>query len=438
VVLFCLASCVDHGDLAEGMPRKRETVDVAASGRAAIDMLAVIDDSCFVPVYQPRVASQMSRLTTALDAGAPEADLRFGVVTTSLGTANVQAGLICPDDQGKLQTSGCAGLTDDYLVDGVDAFTGERVTNYSGSLDEALRCMVDIDVSGCGVEQPLEAMRIALEAPGFLRPGADLVVLIVTNEDDTSVSSPAYFYNLLAAAGGLDFQRFRYGVICDPDEPDTAGIKTGCRSREDSPYLHPVAEYVDFLRGLKADPSRITIGGIFGPPSPVEVIDVPVPGGTMVDLQTSCRDPDGERSADGLPAVRLAELVASFGERGVASSVCGRDYPELEEIGDLALGSAMRRGCFAKPVADTSSAPGLQPLCEVELDIDGRDPVPVDACSGGTSPLCWHVALDAAACPDGGHYRVELVGSAPLPAHARLRATCDVDGECATDRVSHY
>jgi hypothetical protein len=426
--LSCLASCVEHGELAEAMPRERETINVAASGRAPIDVLVVMDDSCYVPTYQPRVAAAIRRLTAALDAAAGDADLRFGVVTTSLGTANVSTGLICPDYRGELQTHGCADLTDDYLVNGVDAYTGERITNYTGTLDEALRCMVNVDVAGCGIEQPFEAMRIALETPGFLRPEADLVVLLVSNEDDTSASTPAYFTNLFAEPGGADFLRFRHGVICDPDEPDTAGIKTGCRSREDSAYLHPVARYVDFLRGLKSDPSRITIGGIFGPPSPVEVVALTTPTGLpYVDLTTTCRDPDGEPTGDALPAVRLAELVGAFGDRGAASSVCGREYPVLDAIGALALDSSTRAACFAEAVADSSAAPGFQPMCEVELIVTGLDPLPVGACRGETSPLCWQIALDSEQCPDGGHYGVELVGSAPLPAHTRVRATCDVE-----------
>lgn len=246
--------------------------------------------------------------------------------------------------------------------------------------------------------------------------------MLVTNEDDTSVSNPHYFDHLLDDPGGGDFSRFRYGVICDPDAPDTLGRKTGCRSREDSPYLHPIGEYVDFLRSLKPDPARITIAGIYGDPSPVEVVAGPA-------LVATCRDPDGDRTADGEPAVRLADLVSAFGDRAVTSSVCGRDYPALDALGELALRSATRRGCFARPIADTSSvAPGLQPDCEVDVTLDGFDPVPVPACRAGTSALalCWRIAIDPTACPDGEHDRLELAGPGPNPAHLRIRATCDV------------
>jgi hypothetical protein len=187
-------------------------------------------------------------------------------------------------------------------------------------------------------------------------------------------------------------------------------------------YQTASREYVDFLRTLKADSARITIAGIYGPPSPVEVTTGP-------GLVATCRDPDGDRTADGLPAVRLNELVSAFGDRGISSSVCGRDYPELDTIGELALSSATRRGCFARPVADTSSVTaGLQPECEVDMTLDGFDPVPVPPCRSGTPALCWQIAIDPFTCPGGGHDRLELTGPGPNPAHMRIRATCDVDG----------
>ena len=81
---------------------------------------------------------------------------------------------------------------------------GERILSLRGVSKRfgAVSALTDIELdvhagevvalvgdNGCAIQGPLEAMKRALSAgrnPGFLRPGALLGVLIVTDEDDCS------------------------------------------------------------------------------------------------------------------------------------------------------------------------------------------------------------------------------------------------------------
>src|SRR5690606_3541372 len=61
------------------------------------------------------------------------------------------------------------------------------------------------------------------------------------------------------------FRCFEFGVQCAGDtNPRAFGTKTGCVPRAGSPYMPTVQSYVDFLRGLKADPNQVVVSTIAG------------------------------------------------------------------------------------------------------------------------------------------------------------------------------
>jgi len=113
--------------------------------------------------------------------------VRVGVVRTSMNGGGV----------------GCAGDVDTgMLVNTSDragcptAFPGRVFTFHPGdppSADELasdVACIAAVGTHGCGIEQPLEAMRVALDMPDFHRDDAVLGVIIVTDEDDCSHAGP--------------------------------------------------------------------------------------------------------------------------------------------------------------------------------------------------------------------------------------------------------
>ena len=72
-----------------------------------------------------------------------------------------------------------------------------RCRNFGeGDLADAMHDLTWVGMTGCGFEQPLEAMVRALddhpENAGFLRAGSLLAIWFYTDEDDCSAASPEY------------------------------------------------------------------------------------------------------------------------------------------------------------------------------------------------------------------------------------------------------
>src|SRR5690606_31495398 len=133
---------------------------------------------------------QMIDVLGQLDGGLP--NLHIGVVTSDMGTST-PAGI--GPSVGSGGTGGCAGTGDDGVLRTVPGMTeaflsdvddeGTRVRNFTGELRDVFGELAQVPY-GCGFEQHLAAMRRALEQPanaGFLRPEANLAVVILADED---------------------------------------------------------------------------------------------------------------------------------------------------------------------------------------------------------------------------------------------------------------
>jgi hypothetical protein len=394
-------------------PGPRETVDFPIEGRPPIDVLLVIDNSPGMEVILDELSGQVHRLIASLASGGELPDLHVGVVTSDLGVLDEFAGVgNCGrfGDEGHLIEGppfGACPFEGRYVRDAPGR--SGRIVNYTGTLDGIVRCMIDdVPRRGCGFEQPLEAMRIALLGlpvnAGFLRDEADLVILIVANEDDCSAVDKTLYVADELLVGPSTFRCFEHGVVCEPDVARIPGIKHGCRSREDSLYLHPVERFVDSVRDLKSDPRRVVVGLIAGPESPVEVTYY----GDDPDLVSICSEEvaTGElRWAD--PAVRLQDFVDAF-EHGVMSSACApaNQWNVLDRVGEMAVGQAAGDACFDQPVIEST--------CAMTLLEPKRSIRPLPRCGDGEIP-CWGFV-------DGC---VRLVPAAGFIANARVHGSCE-------------
>jgi len=154
----------------------------------------------------------------------------------------------------------------------------------SASLAADFTRNVAVGVCGSGREQGLEAARLALSEPtlsganaGFVRQGARLVLVIVSDDDDCS----------------------------DPEHTGTSEEPPGCTT-------YPVQGYLDFF----AQP----IGG--------ESKDLFVAAIAAVDPATlapsACTEADGAQAEH--PATRYKAFVDAFGPRGLVDSVCNANF----------------------------------------------------------------------------------------------------------------
>jgi hypothetical protein len=429
VMLLVACSGGDDGgdDAGDDTPTtSTEMVDLSLSTTTNLDILFVVDDSRAVLGGQQHLALSMQPFLTALQAGGVASDLHIGVVSSTvelpakLGDANCDG----PDD----------GLVLGDPVGGCPAIDGSYVTtspsNVTGELDDALGCAVYLGQEGCGFEQPLEAMKRAIETTtgehaGFLRAATPLAVIIAMDEDDCSIADPAFLGPESPVLGPIDsFRCFEFGVTCDEPDPRAEGPRTNCRSNESSPYLASVQSYLDVLEAVRPG-GQVSVHAIIGDPSPVEVSRYRPQGATeeRPDLVPSCRSEDisGDMNfAD--PGVRLAQLANELGERGSTSTWCSQEY----DTAMAAFGDRLNQELVGQPCL-LGAPTAAVPECTAQLvHSTGAPAETLPACdASATNAPCWRFVENPIACPTGSHFVLEAVG-VELAQGLRLVAECDV------------
>jgi hypothetical protein len=157
----------------------------------------------------------------------------------------------------------------------------------SATLTADFAANVAVGTSGSSKEQGLRALRLALSDrladganAGLLRPGARLLVVLVSDEDDCSDSGTAP------------------KIVYDPSSDR-------CHSAADQALLPAVQDTVDFLRGpLAGEPRAVTVAVLAGV-DPVSHLPAP----------PAC-------NPFGYQANRYHALVEAFGDQGFIDDVC--------------------------------------------------------------------------------------------------------------------
>ena len=153
------------------------------------DILFVIDNSGSMREEQAGVALELPAFVSALQQGAGvENDFQVGVITTTVYQNSIspppvgQVLRTFPDQAGKLRPATLVGGGTSRILSGTDP---NLVAEFS--------TLVQQGTTGSGQETPFEAVRLATSPPvvnnenaGFLRKGARLVVVVVSDEDDCS------------------------------------------------------------------------------------------------------------------------------------------------------------------------------------------------------------------------------------------------------------
>ncbi|MFT3699220.1 MAG: hypothetical protein QM831_39095 [Kofleriaceae bacterium] len=475
-IAIALTGCPDRS-ISEVTPLQNGAVVKKIPVSADIDVLFVIDNSASTLDKQTVFSANFPKFVQALDAfpsGRP--NLHIGVIDTTIdigvqGWANGTAGCPSPDplDNGLLQNvarvAGCVAPQGQFLAD-IKNDSGTRTTNYSGTLDQALSCIALVGANGCGLESPLEAMKRALDGSkpqntGFVRTGAYLAVIFLTDEDDASVKDTSVFALADGAVGGHNDYRvqplFAYGCDTAISSSDPGTYKN-CKPRLDS-YLQDPAFYSTFLDSVK-DPAQIVVAVIAAPPPGLTTNDHPGMTGSSPDsvtvgpltlngntqtlaLQPSCMATINGNPAIGRPAVRLASFLSNFGSRGRFYSVCQTDYSAaLTDIGATLFNAISP--CLEGQV-DTTDAdpnnPGQQLDCVVSDVVNPgtatemSTPMPACPMSDPTTPApngprpCYWVDMNTTACPapDTG-YELKFERTSPPALGTDVDVECSVSG----------
>jgi hypothetical protein len=327
-----------------------------ASKQTLLDVLFVIDDSAGMASRQAALAAAFARLADLLVQ--KNLNLHLGIVTADVGAGpTALPGCVPGGDRGLLQLQPLGSTCDRAAL---VPYTGDRYlgmvsdgastvsANFEGSLADAFACYAPVGTAGCQFQMPLAAMARAIDPTftdngDFLRDGATLLVVIVTDKDDCSAPTDTALFDPFqtdpsSVLGPLSsFRCFEFGVTCEGLPPGRlAGTRTDCRPGDPDPRytLTPIA---DFAAALAArHENRVVLGVLAGPASPVKVT---LDGEGDARLVPYCFV-DGQ-GAD--PAIRLATLAESMPTSSVP--VCAaRDYAAaLESWAQQAL--VLGRSC---------------------------------------------------------------------------------------------
>ena len=460
-LVLLAAGCPDRSiSPVDPLPSAAYTKDIPVS--ADLDILFVIDNSRSTLDKQKVFADNYGNFVTALErfpGGRP--NLHLGVVTSSVDVGADGFGAQCHPASGQdgiLQNASrdpkfsCTPPTTDRFLSDITQPGGGRTLNYTGELKDALACISHAGDSGCGFEAPLEAMKRALdgshrENAGFLRKGAFLAVVFLTDEDDCS-GVPSLFTQSPSVVGKDDFRCVDTAYQCDtPISPNAPGTYTNCKVRHDG-LLNSPGEYAQFLSAVKG-PSRVAIAVIAGDPATtiatgpltIDTGDA-MPVRQDLALLPACMATINGNRAVGRPALRLEEFLGNFGDRGLFRTVCQGDYSQaLDDIGTLLFHaiSPCLEGKLDTTDVDAEN-PGLQPDCKVselqDPDTDAQVETLIPPCSLisadqpalGSAPVCWWVKSNPGVCTTETHLELHVERAALPPPNTTVRVSCAIAG----------
>jgi hypothetical protein len=438
---FVVATTVVSSFTCGGAPRgvvDKCTDQLSLPPSVTTDFLFVIDNSISMGDEQAKVVARLSAFVDALSNAPVKNDFQIGVITTSVSLNSLDA---CPpatgtrlfpysEQAGRLQLgTNLSGVT--------QPSSKRKLLSYQDpDLLEQFGLLIGQGVVGSGQEMPFEAMRLALSPPlidtpldavppgnrGLLRPGARLVVVMVSDEDDCSDATGtavALQPGSCGAACTIDSECTADGSFCliQPDTKQRSCSQDACETQAGRAALTPVSSYVDFLKNLDdgtgTGRKREVYLSVIGP---VDDLGHPI----------RCHSATDEAYGAG---VRHVQAVTSMGERGLIASICADDF-----------GSALRQiaALVSEPqVVDLANDPVDGRLLVVEIERPGEH-----AADGGILVDGGIPAVDASHDGGGPTFTITCrVGDGFTFAHstATTPARITMEGRCRLhfgDKVS--
>ena len=268
-------------------------------GAAQTDILFVVDDSGSMAVEQTNIASNFSAFINQLAASPVKNDFQIGITTTSVdrdSTTNQQVTTFATGPNAGLPYPAGALLRVDSTGVQITTGPGRILPASSPTLVTDFVQDVKVGTLGSGKEQPLRAARYALSEPllsganaGFLRPGARLAVVFVTDDDDCSDPGDGS------------------GNAIVPYPAESSQTAPNCQTAAEA-----VSDFVTFLQGPIAGENRNALIGMIASFDPV-TLDPAV-----------CNVPTGGTSE--YQAVRLKAFANAFGANAIQASICSASF----------------------------------------------------------------------------------------------------------------
>jgi hypothetical protein len=274
------------------------------------DILFVVDDSGSMSEEQANLAANLDAFIDGLVASPVQNDFRIGVTNTSVeefaGGTSYAAGPSkgVPFPAGALiaikTDAGGNAIPGSFLYDATNGFGGRRILDKgSSTLAADFKTNVRVGLDGSGKEQPFRAARLALSDrladsnKGFLRDGARLAIVFLTDEDDCSDSA-------------------------DPKATSNDACHDEALKNATPPILDTVDDFKAFLLGpIDGELREVTVGAIAGF-DPANL--APSCGDASVCKDTACSTAFDQ-------ATRLAALQTDLGATQMQlGSICDASF----------------------------------------------------------------------------------------------------------------
>ncbi len=185
--------------------------DIPAAVQIQYDILVVVDNSPAMAGHAERAIPQVAEMFGGMAQRRGDPDWHLAVITSDLGGAS------CSErgDDALFMNAGLVGSP--FLIEWRH-IDDRHTANYEGTLEDAFARLATVGSSGCPNQQPLAAVRRALEEPrnaGFRRDGANLLVMIVNGSDDGS-AGPIEDHIAYLKGTALPYQVFVAGIYDKP------------------------------------------------------------------------------------------------------------------------------------------------------------------------------------------------------------------------------
>lgn len=315
------------------------------------DILFVVDNSGSMQEEQKKVVDELHTFVEQLVSAPVHNDFQIGVVTTGVSMNSALCGASAPAaciefpfESGRLQRG------KDLAGRVVDTSSKKLLSADDPDLLPQVQVLVGQGTTGSGQEMGLEAARRAVSEPlltfaldgnpagnkGFLRPGARLLVIIVSDEDDCSdarscADSASRLFITSACPGTCSTDadcsgEGDYCLLVDPRDParGRSCSLNACETPAGRARLEPVESYVGFFKGLDDGTGANRKREVF-----LAVI------GAVDASGAPARCSGGGSEAYGV-AKRYKSAVSQMGDHGLVATICEDSYAEaLTKIATL-------------------------------------------------------------------------------------------------------
>ncbi|MBI5549717.1 MAG: hypothetical protein HY901_38005, partial [Deltaproteobacteria bacterium] len=189
--------------------------------RPSVDILLVIDNSSSMADKQASLASNLLAFARFLK----DQQVDFHLLVTNTGVGIAHGGLADARDD----LNGCAFVGPDDDPECQGRYLPSVLTGETPDLERALACTIRVGAGGNELEMLIRPAYLALTEPalsgcnaGFLRDGAALVVLLITDGADEDSVPVAEYVNAFFSIKGFKRQNmFTFDAILPLDEEST-------------------------------------------------------------------------------------------------------------------------------------------------------------------------------------------------------------------------